>query len=116
MDHELVRVVEAVGTPICVSVEAGDRLYSVLAPRVRDHLPVRVSFAGVERLTTAFLNAGIGQLYNEFTEEDIRVSLQISDATDSNLRLLSRVIENAKRFFHDPERREMLMNEAIGDR
>jgi len=98
-----IRVSEVVGSKICVAAEDGHTLHNVIADRIQAKQDVQLSFAGVERLTTAFLNAAIGQLYGEFSEEQIRQHMQVIDATTAQLSLLKKVVDGAKRFFRDPK-------------
>jgi len=66
-------------------------------------------------LTSAFLNAAIGQLYGNFTEEEIRNALTVKDIEQDDLALLSRVIETAKEYFKNPKRADQAYREELGD-
>ena len=100
----LLSVASLAGGPICVASEDGQRVYREIAARLEKKERVILSFAGVDRLTTAFLNAAIGQLYNEFTEDVIRRLLMVSDLDAVSSDLLRRVVVRAKEFFKDPAR------------
>jgi hypothetical protein len=76
---------------------------------------VVISFEKVETTISAFLNAAIGQLYGEFTEEKIRELLSVRDVAPEDIVLLKRVVENAKAYFRDPERFKQIGKEATGD-
>ena len=95
----VIRVIEVVGTPFCVATEDGTKLYQAIFEYLSRRSPVEVSFRGVTRLTTAFLNAAIGQAYGEFTEDDIRHFLQVSGLDERGLSLLTKVVDRAKIFF-----------------
>ena len=86
-------------SPFCVDVVDGQRVHDEIATSLQKGEKVAVSFRGVDRLTTAFLNAAIGQLYNEFSEDTVRTSLTVTDAQRMHLDLLKRVTERAKSFF-----------------
>jgi hypothetical protein len=100
----IIRVFEIVGSPLCVSSEDGQIIHDKIAPLIRGGHKVVVSFDRVETLISAFLNAAIGQLYGEFTEEEIRSSLSVRDMTQEDMALLKRVVDNAKLYFKDPDR------------
>ncbi len=100
----IVRVFDIVGGPLCVSADDGQRVYDKIAPLLRDGQRVDLSFEQVETLISAFLNAAIGQLYGEFTEDRIRELLAVRDMDPDDLPVLKRVVENAKAYFRDPER------------
>lgn len=97
-------LVEIVGSEFCVAIDDGQRVHTKVADTLDAGLIAAVSFSDVRRLTTAFLNAAIGQLYNEYEEEFIREHLRVVDATQQDLVLLKRVVDNAKVFFSDPRR------------
>lgn len=60
-----------------------------------------LSFDKVTILTTAFLDAAIGQLYGVFSEEQIRSLLKVNNIQAHDLVLLKRVIETAKQYFEN---------------
>lgn len=113
---ERIRITEVVGSSICVSIEDGNRLHDVIVEAFQKNIPVALSFEGVGRLTTAFLNAAIGQLYNEYAEEDVRARLlPPAGASPEQLSLLKSVVDNAKRFFADRDRISQIVAEARKD-
>ena len=61
-DIRRLSVTTEAGTAICVAVEDGHKLHNAIAEGLSAGVPVVVSFAGVKRLTTAFLNVAFGQL------------------------------------------------------
>ncbi|RIJ65154.1 DUF4325 domain-containing protein [Brevundimonas sp. LPMIX5] len=111
-----VSITEIVGSSICVSIDDGNRLHEQIIEHIHKHRPVALSFYGVNRLTTAFLNAAVGQLYNEFTEDEVRARLAPpQDASPEQLALLKRVVDNAKRFFQERQRIADVMGTVRGD-
>lgn len=88
---------------ICVAADDGQKVYAVVRDQVAKGRRVVLSFSGVTRLTTAFLNAAIGQIYGEFTEEQVRMHLApVRDADERQLRQLKLVVDRAKDFFRNP--------------
>lgn len=98
------RIYEIVGHEICVSTDDGQKVYAPIASALQNKKKVDLSFLNVETLTSAFLNAAIGQLYGKFREDQIKSSLTVSDISPDDQILLKRVVENAKEYFKDPER------------
>lgn len=93
-----------VGGGICVSSEDGHRVHDVIKRHLDAGHRVTISFSGITRITTAFLNAAVGQLYGEYTEEDLRRQLApVKDASDRQLRQLKLVVDRAKIYFRNPE-------------
>jgi hypothetical protein len=98
------RVFEMTGTGVCVASDDGQVVYEQIAAALRAGHAVLLSFANVDALTSAFLNAAIGQLYGEFGEDEIREGLLVSDMAQQDLVLLKRVVETAKAYFKDHDR------------
>jgi len=74
-----------------------------------------LSFHNVSTLTSAFLNAAIGQLYGEFSEEQIRALLKVQDMQSDDLALLKRVVETAKEYFKDPQKFDQAVRDELGN-
>lgn len=68
----VIKVSDIVEGNLCVSTDDGQRVHDAIAEQLRAGRAAIVSFAGIETLISAFLNAAISQLYDEFSEEDIR--------------------------------------------
>jgi len=97
-------VFEIVGSPLCVASDDGEKVYERIEKAIKQGLSVSLSFMNITSLTSAFLNAAIGQLYGVFSEDDIRAKLAVSDMEPDDLALLKRVVETAKVYFQDPPR------------
>jgi hypothetical protein len=106
-----VRIFDIVGGPLCTSSDDGQLVYDRIAPLLRGGQRVALSFARIDTVISAFLNAAIGQLYGEFKDDEIRERLAIRDMAPEDLVLLKRVVENAKAYFKDPKR----FTQAIGE-
>ncbi|NOS87790.1 MAG: STAS-like domain-containing protein [Methylococcaceae bacterium] len=93
------RIFDIVGGGLCVSSDDGQTVHDRIAHLLRENQKVVISFEGVDTLISAFLNASIGQLYGEFTEEHIREYLAVDNILQDDRMLLKRVIDNAKIYF-----------------
>lgn len=111
----ILSVFEVVGSPLCVASDDGQRVHDRIAAAFKEDSNVTVSFLNVSSLTSAFLNAAIGQLYGSFTENEIRSKLKVKDIEPDDLALLKRVVETAKQYFKDPKRFNKAVQDAIGD-
>lgn len=108
-------IFEIVGSPLCVASSDGQKVYDRLAAILKEGRNVTLSFYNVATLTSAFLNAAIGQLYGEFSEEQIRSLLKAQDMQSDDLALLKRVVETAKQYFKDPHRFQQAVRETLGE-
>ena len=106
---------EIVGGSLCVASSDGQKVYDRLTAALKADQYVALSFHKVTTLTSAFLNAAIGQLYGAFSEEQIRSRLKVEDIEQDDLALLKRVVDNAKLYFKDPQRFEQVIRETVED-
>jgi len=88
---------------ICVAAADGNKVHDAIKAEIDRGSRVTLSFSGVTRMTTAFLNAAIGQLYGEFSETQIRQYLAPpTDVENWHLNRLKLVVNRAKKFFANP--------------
>lgn len=112
---EKINIVSTIGNNICIAAEDGEKIYTVIQKALHEGKRVEISFKGIEDLTSLFLNAAIGQLYNEFKENELKERLSVVDATSQDLETLKRSVERAKEYFKDPERFHSATDEVLGD-
>ncbi len=112
-----VKITDIVGSPICINPEDGRKVFQVIVKALRAKQKVTVSLRDIEDLTSRFLNSAIGQLYNEFSEEEVKAKLEVANdgPNQDDLALLKRVVERAKEFFKNPEPFEKASLEVLGD-
>ena len=104
MSHDLeLSLLEIVGSPLCVASGDGQKVYDRLMAVLLEERRAILSFRNITTLTSAFLNAAIGQLYGTFSEEQIRTLLKVQDIQADDLALLKRVVDTAKLYFKDPQ-------------
>jgi hypothetical protein len=113
-DELKINVLEIVGNPLCVASDDGQKVCDAIAKALKEKRGVEVSFHNVKSLTSAFLNAAIGQLYGMFTPETIRGLVRVADMEKDDLGLLKRVVDTAKEYFKDPKRFQRAVNDVMG--
>ena len=59
-----VSIFEIVGSPNWIPTESGLKVFDAIYPVIKSGEGVELSFAGKTFVTTAFLNAAIGRLYD----------------------------------------------------
>ena len=111
----LISVFEVVGSALCVASADGHKIYTRIARVLKGGGSAKVSFRNVSTLTSAFLNAAIGQLYGEFDNSDIRNRIKVEAMESDDIELLKRVVETAKEYFKDPHRFEHTVCDTMGD-
>lgn len=101
---------------ICVAAADGQKVHRVIYEVIEKGNRAEISFFGVTRMTTAFLNAAVGQLYGELDEEIIRKHLAPPvDYQDWHLDRLKMVVERAKVFFANRRAVEELFEDGESD-
>ena len=115
MDHLVIKAFEIVGSGLCVASDDGEKVHGQIATGLREGKKIQLSFLNVASLTSAFLNAAVGQLYGEFPEGKIKAFLSVSDTERDDLELLKRVVDTAKEYFKNPERIRIARKEVLGD-
>lgn len=84
-----------------ISPDCGQALYDQIHPLMESRTPVVVDFAGVTIVTAPFLRSAIGQLAQDFANEDVRRRLEIENLSPANMVLLTRVMAHACRYHTD---------------
>lgn len=116
MSQELdLSVFEIVGSPLCVASDDGQKVFERVSAAMNEKRNASLSFRNVKSLTSAFLNAAVGQLYGSFQEDEIRARLSVRDMEPDDLALLKRVVETAKKYFSNPERFKGIVKEVLGE-
>lgn len=106
-------IFEIIGSSACVASSDGQKIYDRLAAAFKEEKSVTLSFRNVTILTSAFLNAAIGQLYGSFTDDEIRSLLKVQDIQPDDLELLKRVVDTAKQYFKDPKKFDQIVRDAL---
>lgn len=115
MEYITINIVNTIGDVYGVEVEDGQRVFDLVVKAFKDNKKVNLSFQNIEMLTTAFLNAAVGQLYKDHLESYIKENLKVSDISESGKVALKRVVDTAKLFFKDPEALKRSIDEILED-
>jgi len=106
-------VKEIINGDAAVSSDDGDILYTRIIESIRANYTVSLDFSGISIMTTAFLNSAIGQLYNDYTSEQLNNSLKLENVAEEDKILFKKVIERAKEYFFNKKGFEDSANSAI---
>ncbi|MFW6298031.1 MAG: STAS-like domain-containing protein [Desulfosalsimonas sp.] len=102
-EHITIRVADIIGSPLCISAEDGQKVYEKLVPLLEQDRKVTISFERVTTIISLFLNTAIGQLYGVFEEDRLNALLSVTGLTDDDLEMLKRVVDNAKKYYANPQ-------------
>lgn len=115
MNPIVISVFNLVGNSFCVEAKDGEAIFQTISKALHQKQVVEISFQNVEMLTSAFLNTAIGQLYREFSEEQVRASVKVIEMADADKALLRRVIETAKLYYKDPTWLDESVKQIMGE-
>lgn len=101
----MVNVVALIGET-CITVEDGERIFHHIHPEILKGRDVTLDFTGVSIFASPFFNAAIGQLLRDFPAETLKSHLHFAGLTPNGNHVLTRVIENAKRYYTNPHFRD----------
>lgn len=96
-------VYQIVGNPLCIEANDGLKVSAIVSEFIKNKQPICLSFLNVQMITTSFLNTAIGILYKDFSENDIKKFLFVSDISATDVVSLERVVSNAKIFYSDKD-------------
>lgn len=103
MDNRIIKLNDYLTLNSGVTPEEGAPVYEAIIKILRQGLSVTIDFENVEMLTTAFLNVVIGDLYKDFTSEELKTKLMLKNYSDSTAMRIKKVTDNAKLFYKDKE-------------
>lgn len=102
---------EVVGSTFCVASDDGQKVYNRISSALEQGYEVALSFHNVRVLTSAFLNAAVGQLYGKFDSTLLSARLSAKDIEAGDQDFLKWVIDSAKQYYRDPD----AFNQAFQD-
>lgn len=115
MENTTINIVNIIGDVYGVEADDGQKVFTLIKKAFDRKQKVILSFLNIEMLTTAFLNTAVGQLYKDYSEEEIKASLKVTNITDSGKISLKRVVDTAKLYYKDPEALQRSINEILED-
>jgi hypothetical protein len=96
-----------------VSTDDGDVVFQKINEIVKNNEVAELDFSDINIMTTAFLNAAIGQLYSHYTSNQLNSMLKLVNVADDDRILFKKVIARAKEFFSNKKGFEDSANQAI---
>jgi len=115
MENEAIRllVADLIGNDTAVSTDDGDSVFQNIKSGFTTGKLVTLDFDKINLLTTAFLNAAIGQLYSEYNSDFLNSNLKLTNVASEDKILFVKVIQRAKEYFEDKKGFEDSANKAF---
>lgn len=95
----MLKISKEINNSLAVSSDDGNKIFRIIVPMLRNGETLELDFEGIDIMTSAFLNAAIGQLYSEFKSEQLNSLLKLVNVADEDRSLIKKVIERAKEYF-----------------
>lgn len=114
-DNILIQVRTVINSPFCIDAADGQKIYELLHKALTEKKAVTLSFKGIELLITAFLNTAVGQLFKDFTEEEINLYLSKTDLDVQFEPVWDKVITGAPIFYAHQEKMENDIKDVLED-
>lgn len=114
-ERTTISIKNTIGDAYGVEAEDGQKVFELTKKAFDAGHKVTLSFLNIEMLTTAFLNTAIGQLYKDYSEQEIKANLQVTDMTESGKVALKRVVDTAKLFYKNPGALRDSIDDILGE-
>ncbi len=99
----------------CVEAKDGEKVYPLIKQAINEDFQVKLIFSDIKTLTTAFLNTAIGQIYGEFSEEEVKAHMSVGEISNAQAITLKRVIDTAKQFYNNPDALQNSINDILDE-
>lgn len=108
-------ITKIINTNFAVTTEDGNSIFQLLSSNFNVGKNIVLDFEGINLMTTAFLNAAIGQLYsnNSYSSDFLNKNLELINVQDTDKHLFPMVVKRAKEYFENKESFEKNSNDAI---
>lgn len=101
MDTLKIKITDHISLKKGITPDEAEPLYQMEMDAFRAGEKVVLDFEGVEMLTTAFLNVIIGNLYKDYTSEELKLMLSLENLDEATAIRIKKVTTNAKSFYSD---------------
>ncbi len=110
-----ISVKDIISSNFAVSTDDGDKIYALLNSYFSKDEKVVLNFEGITLMTTAFLNAAIGQLYsnNKYSSEFLNNYISLINVDDQDKHLFGIVVKRAKEYFADKDKFDQNSSDSI---
>ena len=101
--------------PKAIEHDKGEQIGEMISNNIKNGQKVIVDFDGITNILSLFLNPAIGDLYGKFEPDVIKENLQVKNVPEEYLDTLKNVIDRAKSYYAESEKRTAEINEVIGN-
>lgn len=106
---------DIIGGNAAFTPSAGDKVFSQIHTLLQKGEDTTLNFTGVGLITTAFLNAALGQLYAHYQSDFLNQHLKLESVASDDAVRIRLVLDRAKEYFADKEKFEQDRNSLFGE-
>lgn len=99
MTHTIIHVKSVLGKVEGIAAEEGQQIYDLILEAFFENKKVILSFDSMEILSQDFLQAAVGQLYENFSHAEIKKNMRVENISFSGKVALKRVVDAAIEMF-----------------
>jgi hypothetical protein len=109
------KIVDIINTDFAVTPESGQKVFELLNSYFKKGSIAELNFLGINTMTTAFLNAAIGQLYSidEYNSSFLKDHLKPINLTNFQIRQMQMVVDGAKKYFSNKSKFDSNLNDSM---
>ncbi len=116
MEHITIKVNDYITLNKGLTPEEGEIILQLLLKAFSNGDKVLLDFSGVEIMTTAFLNVAIGNLYSDYSSDQLKELLSFNDdLPDSVAQKIKLVTDAAKSFYNDEEQFSNIIDKVLNE-
>lgn len=108
-----ISILDEINSNAAVSTEDGNRVFNKINRALENSIPINLNFININLLTSAFLNAAIGQLYSKFSSKELNEKLNITNISEEDKSVFLLVVKRAKEYFADKKRFNSVIDNVI---
>ena len=113
MKETKLKIFEIVGSNAAVSTEAGQKVFMLLDKAFQNNIAAILDFKEIRLMTSAFLNAAIGQLYSKYSSDKLQSLIKLENISPQNKFLIKKVVDSAKEYFSNKEKMDKIIDQSF---
>ena len=91
-----------------ITPDDGQKIYDLIHPELQKSHPLELDFSNVNVFASPFFNFCIGKLIEDIEPRQLNELLHVTHINTTGKQVLMRVIENAKQYYKNDKRREII--------
>ena len=96
----------------CITQDDGRKVFEEIYSKIKKGESVQLDFSSVTAFASPFFNHAIGQLMRDFSVEELNKLVSVNGLEPDGMIVWRRVVRNARAYYTNPKRREVIDNIA----